>query len=467
MKKIFLTTAIFIAISNFCFSRVENETVKANSEYEKSTINMLEAAANGDFEKARIDFDSTMLKALSAQQFQLFWMQLQLQYGKFISVSDFSESQKLENNIFIFSKIIFEHASIKLRTVTTQNKETNKIEIIGFFIDEVIKTENTEYVDAEYVDKSKFEEIAIDLPFEVILYSKLTIPIGLSENQKVPCVVLVHGSGPSDFDLTIFNNKPFRDIAYGLSSNGIAVLRYNKRTFVDENIDVENLTINEETVFDAVEAVKFLKKNYSAQIGKIYVLGISLGGYALPRIANLLDCKHIENCADGFISLAGSVRGLGDLLVEQFEYLYGLNKQDAETQEAKNYIDSLKNIEIAKAKRLQKNDFDKNTPSDSLPLGMPARYLLDLADYNPAKEFAKETRPILFLQGKRDYQVTVKDFDLWKKELGKKPNCTFILFDDLNHIMQAGTGKSKPSEYSEKKNVDKQVIDAIVKWIQR
>src|SRR5665254_10563 len=45
-------------------------------------------------------------------------------------------------------------------------------------------------------------------------------------------VVLVQGSGPSDRDETIGPNKPFRDIAWGLASAGIAVLRYDKRTFV-------------------------------------------------------------------------------------------------------------------------------------------------------------------------------------------------------------------------------------------
>lgn len=45
--------------------------------------------------------------------------------------------------------------------------------------------------------------------------------------QKVPAVVLVHGSGPSDKDETVFANKPFRDIAEYFSAKGIAVLQYD------------------------------------------------------------------------------------------------------------------------------------------------------------------------------------------------------------------------------------------------
>ncbi len=46
-----------------------------------------------------------------------------------------------------------------------------------------------------------------------------------------PAAVMVQGSGPNDRDETIGPNKPFRDIAEGLSSDGIAVLRYDKRTY--------------------------------------------------------------------------------------------------------------------------------------------------------------------------------------------------------------------------------------------
>ena len=45
-----------------------------------------------------------------------------------------------------------------------------------------------------------------------------------------PAVVLVHGSGPHDRDESIGPNKPFRDLAHGLTRDGIAVLRYEKRT---------------------------------------------------------------------------------------------------------------------------------------------------------------------------------------------------------------------------------------------
>ncbi|HJZ98475.1 MAG TPA: hypothetical protein VKE70_18320, partial [Candidatus Solibacter sp.] len=41
-----------------------------------------------------------------------------------------------------------------------------------------------------------------------------------------PAIVLVHGSGPNDRDESVGGTKMFKDLAEGLASRGIAVLRY-------------------------------------------------------------------------------------------------------------------------------------------------------------------------------------------------------------------------------------------------
>ena len=454
MRKSILTLSFVLFLLG-----VHASSIKASPEYRKVAMAFLESITSEEFQKATENFDKKMADGLPHQHLQTFWEQMQMQFGKFVAISTYSESHIVDVGTVFVNHLVFEKDSLRTLVTVGQNSETNKIEIVGFFLQPIEKqSDSKEYVDAEYVDKSKFEEIEIILPPDSILKGRLTIPKNLSKNQKVPAVVLVHGSGPHDFDGTIFENKPFRDIAFGLSGNGIAVLRYNKRTLVDKNLDA-TLTINEESVFDAVEAVNFLKENYSDRIENIYVLGHSQGGFVLPRIANL------SKNASGFISLAGNSRPFSESLIDQYEYLFSLNKQDAETQEEKDYIDSLKIVELEKVKRLKRNDFDESTPRNLLPLGIHPKYYMDIADYNPAKEFANENRPILFLQGARDYQVTLKDFELWKKELGERPNTTFILFDDLNHLLQTGVGKSKPVEYSVKQNVNKQVVDTIVNWL--
>ena len=56
----------------------------------------------------------------------------------------------------------------------------------------------------------------------------LTLP---KTGENFPCVILVHGSGASDKDETIMQNKPFRDLAWGLAERGIASYRYDKSVF--------------------------------------------------------------------------------------------------------------------------------------------------------------------------------------------------------------------------------------------
>jgi uncharacterized protein len=45
-----------------------------------------------------------------------------------------------------------------------------------------------------------------------------------------PVIVLVYGSGPNNRDEFMEANGPLRDLAWGLATHAVAVLRYDKRT---------------------------------------------------------------------------------------------------------------------------------------------------------------------------------------------------------------------------------------------
>ena len=53
----------------------------------------------------------------------------------------------------------------------------------------------------------------------------------IDDENAHPAVLLIAGSGPSDYDETIGALKPFEDIAHGLAQEGINSLRVDKRTF--------------------------------------------------------------------------------------------------------------------------------------------------------------------------------------------------------------------------------------------
>ncbi len=218
------------------------------------------------------------------------------------------------------------------------------------------------------------------------------------------------------------------------------------------------LTVKEETTDDALAAVALLRQTEGIDPARIYVLGHSLGGYLLPRIA-LGDPTSGDRIA-GLIVMAGPTRPLEEITLEQVTYIVGLDGTvSADDQTA---LDEL----AAQVARVQDPNLSAAIPAEDLPLGIPASYWLDLRGYDPA-EMAKDlAQPMLILQGERDYQVTTVDFEGWQAALASRPDVTFKLYPDLNHLFMTGEGKSTPAEYEVAGHVAEQVIGDIVDWIQ-
>jgi len=268
----------------------------------------------------------------------------------------------------------------------------------------------------------------------------LTLPEGKGPFRAA---VLVHGSGPNDRDERIGGSYTFRDIAWGLAEKGIAVLRYDKRTFVygAKCAEQKNFTLNDETVDDAVLAVKLASQTQEINSAKVFVIGHSLGGYALGRIA------EYSPGAAGFVSLAGSARPLEDLIQEQLSSK-GLSEND------------MKRVNESVAKVKSK---DLKADTSELTFGVPASYWLDLRGYDPVASLARSKRPVLVLQGEADIQVTMTDFDLWKKGF---PKAEHKSFPKLNHLFMPVEGKSTGVEYyTAGQSVDANVIQTIAAWI--
>ena len=109
----------------------------------------------------------------------------------------------------------------------------------------------------EYSQPSAFKERDVTVgEGEWKLPGTLTVPVGAG---PFPAVVLVHGSGPNDRDETVGGVKVFKDLAEGLASKGVVVLRYEKRTqqYRARAASIPNFTVQEETVDDAAKASRY------------------------------------------------------------------------------------------------------------------------------------------------------------------------------------------------------------------
>ena len=306
--------------------------------------------------------------------------------------------------------------------------------------------------------------VAADAPFterdvmvgegERALPGTLSMPNGNGPDSKqdVPAVVLVHGSGPQDRDETIGANKPFLDIARGLAAQGIAVLRYEKRSHArPQDFSGHDFGVDDETTNDAVLAVDALRKTPGIDPARVFVFGHSQGGMMAPRIAAV--SSHVA----GLVLLAAPSRSLLDILIEQNRRLAVLN--DGKTSDAERAA-----IEALQAQVRGIRD-PATDPSTKSILGQPVGYWRSIDTVDPVKDAEADALPMLVLQGARDIQVVDADWQGWKAAFHDDPKVTFKLYDKLNHLGIAGEGEGSLAEYQKPGHVDAQLIDDTAAWI--
>ncbi|HEY3483491.1 MAG TPA: hypothetical protein VGL02_31875, partial [Streptomyces sp.] len=109
----------------------------------------------------------------------------------------------------------------------------------------------------------------------------MTLPKG---RGPWPGLVLLN-SGPFDRDLTTGPNKPFKDLAWGLASRGVAVVRFDKVTHTHPEVgSAPGFTMVEEYVPHALAAGQLLQQQQNVDAARVFVLGHSGGGKATPRV---------------------------------------------------------------------------------------------------------------------------------------------------------------------------------------
>ena len=298
MKKIMTVCVILVSIIAVFSGCVEEQEPKPTEKTtEEIALEFMVTILEKNLTTAYNYFSPLMKSQFSYDQFEGTWNYIETTYGDFESIGDTSESVEEGYDIVFVNCTFTDDYFIIFKIVFDENKE-----ISGFWT-EKIDTINP-YVPPDYVNLSSFTEQEITIGSEPwILPGTISIPNG---DGPFPGVVLVHGSGPNDRDETIGPNKPFKDIAWGLASNNIIVLRYDKRTKVypAETASDKNLTVKEEVVDDAIEAVKLLKAYEEVDQNRIYVLGHSLGAMMAPQIATF------EENVSGLILLAAPARKL-------------------------------------------------------------------------------------------------------------------------------------------------------------
>jgi dienelactone hydrolase len=268
----------------------------------------------------------------------------------------------------------------------------------------------------------------------------------------VPAVVLVHGSGPQDRDETVGPNRPFLDIARGLAAQGVAVLRYDKRSKArPQDYADGKVTIDSETTDDAVAAVAALRETPGIDPARVFVLGHSQGAMMAPRIA--AESGHVA----GLVLLAAPARPLLDILVEQNIRLAVLDDGKTSNEEAA-AIARLKGQVAAVRAGADVADADS-------PMQQPAAYWRSTDAVDPVAEASAVALPMLVLQGAQDIQVVDADWQRWKGGFHDDPKVEFKLYPTLNHFGIAVEGEQGPAQYRHPGHVDPALVADVAGWI--
>jgi uncharacterized protein len=389
----------------------------------------LAALQTRDFATAVDRFGPAMKSALSQEQLAAVWDAQAAPFGALRSWAIIERAHVEELDVRV---VLLELEQGELQAIISVDPASQQL--AGLFFQPVAKPAGP----APYVDPAAFRSEEVEVggaPY--LLPGTLTIPVG---DGPFPAVVLVHGSGPHDRDASIGASKPFKDLAEGLSSRGIAVLRYDKRTFRYGPQLPADVSIDDEVVLDAISAVKLLKSRREVDPRRVFVAGHSLGALLAPEIA-------VRSApVAGVVLLAPPGRAPWDAVLDQLRYLETPPAQLAEVE---------RTVALLKAGKL----------GDGTLLGAPASYWLDWAARDGVAMARKLGRPILVLRGDRDYQVTAEDVATWRKGLQGVRQVELVNVPGANHLFIQGTGKPSPAEYEFPGHVDVTVIDRLASFM--
>ncbi|MFN1218649.1 DUF3887 domain-containing protein [Chryseobacterium kwangjuense] len=415
MKK--LVTLFIISFSLFTFSQgrkeIGNDFIKTLF-IEKNAV------------KAHSYFDPSIAGEIKAADLTAVTEQIKENLGSFKNILEVNNEK---DSYYYYS----EFDKSKLDMLITFNGSDK---IIGFvFVPHKI---------FDKADDKTFLKIKSD---DIGLNGTLLVP---EQDNKKKLVIFVHGSGAQDRDESVGENKPFKDIAEALFKNGIASYRYDKRIYSYPETFTEQSTVEQETISDAVNAAAYFKNNERFKGYQVIILGHSLGAYLMPEIAKKAN-------ASKYIFMAGNARPLQDLIIEQLEYIRKVDPSKVPEQ----LLETTKK----QVSLLNSDKFSLTIPTSELPMGLSAAYWSYLMKYNPLDEVKNIKAPMFFAQGGRDYQVTEKDFSLWKNQLKNNKNVVFHLYPSLNHLFIKGSGVPAPKNYEIKGNVDQEFLNDLIQFV--
>jgi hypothetical protein len=421
-----------IVLAAACFALAIFPATRCAADASDTAVDQVfSALRDSNFSKATAHFNHGMRATLTPTVLEDAWKKTYGDEGPLLSwqiVDREGIAQSMAGPDQVRVQLNFQHSS----AISTLDVEPITGEVWSLFFK--LPRSNAPVTPPTYAEESKFrsEDVIVG---EYKLPGTLTIPNGVG---PFPAAVLIHGSGPEDRDETIGSNHPFADIADGLSSRGIAVLRYDKRTLTYSS---HIATVDEEVIDDAVAAVQLLRTRRDVMGNRIFVVGHSLGAMLAPEIAK----KAVP--VAGIVMLAPAGRKMAVAVVQQLRSFGATSGGFLETEREAEEISAHK------------------MPASGTFMGVPASYFYDLDARDEVAIARSLGVPILILHGGRDYQVINEDIQHWQDGLKGAALVKVETFPSLNHLFIGGDGNPNPAEYNTPGHVDQAVVRAIADFV--
>lgn len=289
-----------------------------------------------------------------------------------------------------------------------------------------------------------------------LLAGTLSRPAQTTE-AKLPAVVLVGGSGPSDRDGLVYGIPVLGQLAGALADAGSMVVRYDKRGIGQSGGRAESASLNDYAE-DVRAAIKMLENRKDVDLKRIAVVGHSEGGL----VALIAASKEKKIAAVGLIATPG-ITG-ADIVLAQQQRL--LNRMSISADEKQAKVDAQKKIHeaVISGKGLELLPPDVRRSVDNAEFQ-------SLLVSDPTKLVAAVRQPLLIVQGELDTQVEPMNADRLETIARARKNAPppdVVKVPGVNHLLvPATTGEVDEYGSLKDKQVSRQVTDAIVTWLKK
>ena len=242
-----------------------------------------------------------------------------------------------------------------------------------------------------------------------------TLAMPKQVSGKVPVVLIIPSAGPTDRD----GNRPklnqhpdsYKLLAYALAKNGIASVRYDKRSIGETLTPAKETQLRfDDYIDDAVALIGNLRED--ERFTKVVILGHSEGSL-IGMLATT------GQPVSGFISVEGESLQGDKLMTEQLK-----NQPEYITKGFKTIVDSL---------RRGKTHDNVDPGLYSIARASVQPYLMTWMRFDPVKEIKKVKVSTLIIQGTNDLQVSAADAERLKKG---KSDAKLTMIAGMNYVLK-------------------------------